>query len=115
AIQGTRLGLIVEGSGKSGASDAAAVAAAIATSAISCGARIGLTTQAQRPGPWDASIATRARWPGSLQRLVRHHITDESMFPYAENVWLPSRLIPHRHRPRAELQPAYELQVDMLR
>ncbi len=29
--------------------------------------------------------------------------------------WLPSRLIPHRHRPRAELQPAYELQVDMLR
>src|SRR5437773_7020622 len=26
--------------------------------------------------------------------------------------WLPSRLIPHRHRPRAELQPAYELQVD---
>src|SRR4029453_19325702 len=28
---------------------------------------------------------------------------------------LPSRLIPHRHRPRAELQPAYELQVDMLR
>jgi hypothetical protein len=29
--------------------------------------------------------------------------------------WLPSRLIPHRHRPRAELQPAYELQVDTLR
>ena len=29
--------------------------------------------------------------------------------------WLPSRLIPHRHRPRAELQPAHELQVDMLR
>ena len=28
---------------------------------------------------------------------------------------LPSRLIPHRHRPRAELQPAHELQVDMLR
>src|SRR2546425_12907633 len=26
--------------------------------------------------------------------------------------WLPSRLIPHRHRPRAELQPAHELQVD---
>jgi hypothetical protein len=23
--------------------------------------------------------------------------------------WLPSRLIPHRHRPRAELQPAHEL------
>jgi hypothetical protein len=29
--------------------------------------------------------------------------------------WLRSRLIPHRHRPRAELQPAHELQVDMLR
>jgi hypothetical protein len=28
--------------------------------------------------------------------------------------WLPSRLIPHRHRPRAELQPAHELQVDGL-
>src|SRR5262249_24955663 len=29
--------------------------------------------------------------------------------------WLLSRLIPHRHRPRAELQPTHELQVDMLR
>jgi hypothetical protein len=29
--------------------------------------------------------------------------------------WLPSRLIPHRHHPRAELQPAHELQVDTLR
>ena len=29
--------------------------------------------------------------------------------------WLPSRLIPHRHRPRAELQPAHEPQVDTLR
>ncbi len=29
--------------------------------------------------------------------------------------WLPSRLVPHRHGPRAELQPAHELQVDMLR
>jgi hypothetical protein len=28
---------------------------------------------------------------------------------------LPSRLIPHRHRSRAELQPAHELQVDTLR
>ena len=27
---------------------------------------------------------------------------------------LPSRLVPHRHCPRAELQPAHELQVDML-
>ena len=30
-------------------------------------------------------------------------------------VFLASRLKPHRHRPRAELQPAHELQVDMLR
>jgi hypothetical protein len=29
--------------------------------------------------------------------------------------WLPFGLIPHRHRPRAELQPAHELQVDRLR
>jgi hypothetical protein len=29
--------------------------------------------------------------------------------------WQPSELIPHRHRPRAELQPAHEVQVDMLR
>src|SRR6267378_8541263 len=27
-----------------------------------------LTTQAQRPGPREAWIATGARWPGSLQR-----------------------------------------------
>jgi hypothetical protein len=26
--------------------------------------------------------------------------------------WLPSRFITHRHRPRAELHPAHELQVD---
>src|SRR5438309_1800741 len=30
-----------------------------------------LTTQAQRPGPRDAWIATWTRWPGSLQRMVR--------------------------------------------
>src|SRR5688572_23856208 len=30
-----------------------------------------LTAQAQRPGPQDAMIATGARWPGSLQRMVR--------------------------------------------
>jgi len=33
----------------------------------------GLTTQAQRPGPRDAAIATVMRWPGSLQRMVRRH------------------------------------------
>ena len=29
--------------------------------------------------------------------------------------WLPSRFIPHCHCPRAELQPAHELQVDTIR
>src|SRR5438034_1195364 len=32
-----------------------------------------LTTQAQRPGPRNAPIATWTRWPGSLQRMVRPH------------------------------------------
>ena len=30
--------------------------------------------QAQRPGPWDATTATGARWPGSLQRMVRRRV-----------------------------------------
>ena len=30
-----------------------------------------LTTQAQRPGTRDVTMATTARWPGSLQRMVR--------------------------------------------
>jgi len=30
-----------------------------------------LTTEAQRPGLWDAWIGTTAQWPGSLQRMVR--------------------------------------------
>jgi hypothetical protein len=34
----------------------------------------GLTTQAQRPGPREAWIATVMRWPGSLQRMVRRSI-----------------------------------------
>jgi hypothetical protein len=29
--------------------------------------------------------------------------------------WLPSRLVPHGYCPRAELQSAHKLQVDMLR
>jgi len=32
---------------------------------------IGLTTQAQRPGPRDTGIATATLSPGSLQRMVR--------------------------------------------
>jgi hypothetical protein len=37
---------------------------------------------------------------------------DDSWMKFEQVRWLPSRLIPHRHRPRAELQPAHELQVD---
>ena len=33
-----------------------------------------LTTQAQRPGPWDATHATATLSPGSLQRMVRPHV-----------------------------------------
>ena len=36
--------------------------------------RGGLTTEAQRPGPRDATIATTTLTPGSLQRMVRHHV-----------------------------------------
>jgi len=32
-----------------------------------------LTTQAQRPGAQEATIATVMRWPGSLERMVSHH------------------------------------------
>src|SRR2546425_290021 len=39
-------------------------------------ARSRLTTQAQRPGPRDAWIATWTRWPGSLQRMVSHTSKD---------------------------------------
>ena len=40
---------------------------------VNGGVKGDLTTQAQRPGPREAWIATRARWPGSLQRMFRHH------------------------------------------
>ena len=36
----------------------------------------GLTTQAQRPGARDATIATATPPPGSLQRMVRHPTHD---------------------------------------
>ena len=36
-----------------------------------CGRR--RTTQAQRPGPRGRSVATRTRWPGSLQRMAHGH------------------------------------------
>src|SRR5207249_1026037 len=42
-------------------------------------------------------------------------LTHQTVWGQRFDGWLPSRLIPHRHRPRAELQPAHELQVDTLR
>jgi hypothetical protein len=34
-----------------------------------------LTTQAQRPGAREATMATATRPPGSLQRMVRPHVS----------------------------------------
>ncbi len=34
----------------------------------------GLTTQAQRPGTRDATIANHGDMPGSLQRMVSRHL-----------------------------------------
>jgi hypothetical protein len=45
--------------------------------------------------------------------LIRAWLVLESR--RGRGVGLPSRLIPHRHHPRAELQLAHELQVDTLR
>src|SRR6266566_4771619 len=42
--------------------------------ALTHDARCRLTSQAQRPGPRGRWIATRTRWPGSLQRMVRHRL-----------------------------------------
>jgi len=45
------------------------------------------------------------------------HTKFNTVIPLAarQKEWLTSRFIPHRHRPGAELQPAHELQIDMLR
>ena len=42
-----------------------------------------LTTQAQRPGPRDATIATVMRWPGSLQWMVGSRLS------YSILNWVP--------------------------
>ena len=47
--------------------------------------RSGLTTQAQRPGAWDATIATATPPPGSLQRLVRPQDRDLENKPHKIN------------------------------
>src|SRR5215204_3366421 len=62
-------------------------------------------------------------WLIGLTRACRHRADAQAwleVLPDAADSgeyarWLPARLIPHRHRPRAELPPAHELQVDMLR
>ena len=48
----------------------------------------GLTTQAQRPGPRGRWIATRARWPGSLQRMVRRRGHTQSIQLPNVVVWI---------------------------
>lgn len=40
------------------------------------------TVQAQRPSPLDAWIAARARWPGSLQRMVRPQVSQHTQDEY---------------------------------
>src|SRR5919201_5567237 len=49
------------------------------------------------------------------QHTERTDIKKSNVLRSAVARWLPSRLIPHRHRPRAELQPVHELQVDTFR
>ena len=71
------------------------------------------------PGAWvvDGNVSTPPKGTIPTLRLTSHTPTHLETAPDDQilGVWLPSRLIPHRHRPRAELQPAHELQVDMLR
>ena len=52
-----------------------------------------------------------------IVRTIDERVDHEAIISSSEPrpMSLPSRLIPHRHRPRAELQPAHELQVDTLR
>ena len=61
--------------------------------------------------------AKRVRCNDGLGGTNSHTKCNTAKSPLAalKKEWLPSRLIPHRHRPRAELQPAYELQVETLR
>ena len=59
--------------------------------------------------------AKRARATVSCNAMLGRAIVRRLRPARALRGRLPSRLIPHRHRPRAELQPAHELQVDILR
>jgi hypothetical protein len=46
-----------------------------------------LTTQAQRPGARDATIANRDAMPGSLQRMVRCHQSIHALILVMLPVW----------------------------
>jgi hypothetical protein len=67
----------------------------------------GRATPSIKPPP-----AARDRPCADLQRHVRLAVDAKRGL---QSRWLPARLIPHRHRPRAELQPTHELQVDTFR
>ena len=83
--------------------------------------RLGLTHST----PSGSAVSRSGQAPFDSFRLRRQSLRAGSirLLPAPPSVaqgrlqtrWLPSRLIPHRHRPRGELQPAHELQVDMLR
>src|SRR5262245_49645619 len=86
------------------------------------------TTRSGLPSPLKSPISTL---PGPAPTPKRKKpVTDVAVFAEddrpqpalraveantAKNARLPPRLIPHRHRPRGELPPAHELQVDTLR
>src|SRR6266702_3958811 len=60
-----------------------------------------LRTQAQRPGPRRRSIATGARWPGSLQRMIRpmnavKHVVPRASTPPLSAFWAEYKS--HRNR-----------------
>jgi hypothetical protein len=62
---------------------------------------------------WNTTIARDDGLGGANSHTKRN--TAKPPLAARQKEWLPSRLIPHRHCPRAELQPAHVLQVDMLR
>jgi spore coat protein A len=66
------------------------------------------------PGPTMRAQRGRKVVVRQTNQLPVHTVTHPCVSRKAEK-WLTSRLIPHRHRPRAEFQPAHEPQVDVLR
>src|SRR5688572_3021254 len=97
------------------------------TPARSPPARWRPTTRARSSPRARAINGTRRRRaplsPGARAEACRHLADSQALLALLDDAadsgrqarWLPSRLIPHRDCPRAELQPAHEPQVDMLR